>query len=74
MIFTDLEKADDKKLRNVMRWTFEKKKVLTKHVTFIKNIYINIVTSVKTYDDESNAFSIKIITSRVNTESLYFSH
>jgi hypothetical protein len=36
------------------------KKVSTKYVALIKDIYINIMNDVKIYDGESNIFSIKI--------------
>jgi hypothetical protein len=37
-----------------------KKKVPTKYITLIKDMYANVVISVRACDDESNAFSIKI--------------
>jgi hypothetical protein len=60
MIFINLEKIYDKILRNIIWWVLEKKKVPTKCVTRIKNIYTNIVISIKAYNDESNIFFIKI--------------
>jgi Reverse transcriptase (RNA-dependent DNA polymerase) len=60
MIFIDLEKAYDKVPRNIMWWALEKKRVPTKYVTFIKDIYINIVICVRACDGESDAFPIKI--------------
>ena len=41
MIFIDLEK------QNVMWWALEKKKVSTKYVTFIKDIYDDVVVASK---------------------------
>jgi hypothetical protein len=46
MIFIDLEKTYDKVSRNVMWWALQKDKVPSKYITFIKNMYDNIVTSV----------------------------
>ena len=44
MVFIDQEKAYDKVTRNVMWWTLEKHKVLTKYINLIKNMYNNVVT------------------------------
>lgn len=60
MIFIDLEKAYDKVPRNVMWWALEKKKVPTKYVNLIKDMYDNVVTSVRTCDGETSDFPIKI--------------
>jgi Reverse transcriptase (RNA-dependent DNA polymerase) len=38
----------------------KKKRIPTKYVTLIKDMYTNIMTSVRTYNGESNAFLIKI--------------
>jgi Reverse transcriptase (RNA-dependent DNA polymerase) len=59
MIFIDLEKTYDKVPRNIM-WALEKKRVPTKYVTLINDMYTNIVTSVRACVDESDAFLIKI--------------
>ena len=48
MVFIDLEKAYDKIPRNVMWWALNKHKVQTKYVGFIKDMYNNVVTSVRT--------------------------
>lgn len=47
MIFIDLEKVYDKIPKKIMWWVLEKKKVPTKYATLIKNMYDDIVTSVK---------------------------
>ena len=47
-VFIDLEKAYDKIPTNIMRWALDKRKVLSKYVTLIKDIYNNVVTSVRT--------------------------
>jgi hypothetical protein len=60
MIFIDLEKTYDKIPKNIMWWVFEKKRVPTKYVTLIKDMYTNIVTCVKICDNESDVFPIKI--------------
>jgi hypothetical protein len=60
MIFIDLEKAYDKVPRNIMWWALEKKRVTTKYVTLIKDIYRNIMTFIRECDGESDVFPIKI--------------
>jgi hypothetical protein len=60
MIFIDLEKAYDKIPRNIMWWALKRKLVPTKYATLIKDMYTNVVTCVRTYDDESDTFPIKI--------------
>jgi hypothetical protein len=60
MIFIDLEKAYDKVTRNIMWWTLQKHNVLTKYITLIKDMYDNIVTSVRTSDGDTNDFPINI--------------
>lgn len=60
MIFIDLEKAYDKIPRNVMWWALEKKKVPTKYVTLIKDMYADVTTTVRACDSETSDFPIKI--------------
>ena len=60
MVFIDLEKAYDKIPRNVMWWALEKHKVPTKYITLIKDMYNNVVTSVRTSDVDTDDFPIKI--------------
>ena len=60
MVFIDLEKAYDKIPRNVMWWALEKHKVPTKYITLIKDMYDNVVTSVRTSDGDTNDFPIRI--------------
>jgi hypothetical protein len=60
MIFIDLEKAYDKVPRNVMWWVLQKHKVSSKYITLIKNMYDNVVTSVRTSDGDTNDFPINI--------------
>jgi hypothetical protein len=55
-----LQKAFDKALMNVIWWALQKHKVSTKYITLIKDIYDNIVTSVRTSDRDTNDFSIDI--------------
>ena len=50
MVFIDLEKAYDKIPMNVMWWVLDKHKVPTKYVGLIKDMYNNVVTSVRTSD------------------------
>jgi hypothetical protein len=56
MIFIDLKKVYDKILQNVMWWEVEKKIVQTKYIIVIKDMYINIVISIRACDDKSNIF------------------
>jgi hypothetical protein len=60
MVFIDLEKAYDKVPRNVTWWTLQKHKVSTKYITLIKDMYDNVVTSVRTSDGDINDFLINI--------------
>jgi hypothetical protein len=60
MIFIDLEKGYDKVPRNVMWWALQKHKVSSKYITLIKDMYDNIVTSVRTSDRDTNDFLINI--------------
>jgi hypothetical protein len=60
MIFIDLEKAYDKVPRNVMWWALQKNKVSSKYITLIKDMYDNVVTSVRTSDGDTNDFQINI--------------
>jgi hypothetical protein len=60
MIFIDLEKANDKVTRNIMCWALQKHKVSSKYITLLKDMYDNVVTSVRTSDGDTNDFSINI--------------
>jgi hypothetical protein len=60
MVFIDLKKAYDKVSKNIMWWALQKHKVSTKYITLIKDIYDNIVTSVRTSDGDTNDFLINI--------------
>jgi hypothetical protein len=60
MVFIDLEKDYDKVSRNVMWWALQKHKVSTKYITLIKDMYYNVVTSVRTSDRDTNDFPINI--------------
>jgi hypothetical protein len=53
IIFIDLEKAYDKVHRTVMWWTLQKHKVSTRYITLIKDMYDNVVTSVRISDGPS---------------------
>jgi hypothetical protein len=50
MIFIDLEKVYDKVPRNIMWWDLQKHKVSIKYIILIKDMYDNVVTSVRTND------------------------
>jgi hypothetical protein len=71
MIFIDLEKTYDKVLRNVMWWALQKHKVSSKYITIIKDMYDNVVTSVRTSDGDTNDFPINIGLHQGSTLSLY---
>jgi hypothetical protein len=60
MVFVDLEKAYDKVPRNIMCWALQKHKVSSKYITLFKDMYDNVVTSVRTSDGDTNDFSINI--------------
>jgi hypothetical protein len=60
MIFIDLGKTYDKVTRNVMWWVLQKHKVSSKYITLIKDMYDNVVTSVRTSDRDNNDFLINI--------------
>jgi hypothetical protein len=60
LVFIDLEKANDKMRRNVMLWVLQKHKVSTKCISLIKDIYANVVTSVRTSDRDTDDFPINI--------------
>jgi hypothetical protein len=60
MIFINLQKAYDKVSKNVMWWALQKHKVSSKYITLIKDMYDNVVTSVRTSDGDTNDFPINI--------------
>jgi hypothetical protein len=55
-----LEKAYNKVPRNIMWWALQKHKISTKYITLIKDMYDNVVTSVRTSDGDTNDFPINI--------------
>jgi hypothetical protein len=60
MISIDLEKAYDKVPKNIMWWALQKRKVSIKYIILIKDMYDNVVTSVRTSDGDTNDFPINI--------------
>jgi hypothetical protein len=54
VVFIDLEKAYDKIPRNVKWWALEKHKFLAKYISLIKDMYDNVMTSVPTYDGDTD--------------------
>jgi hypothetical protein len=60
MVFIDLEKTYDKMSRNIMWWALQKRKVSAKYIILIKDMYDNVVTSVRTSDRDIKDFSINI--------------
>jgi hypothetical protein len=46
--------------RNVMWWALQKHKVSSKYIILIKDMYDNIMTSVRTSDGDTNDFPINI--------------
>jgi hypothetical protein len=71
MIFIDLEKAYYKVPRNVMWWALQKHKVSSKYITLIKDMYDNVVISVRTSDGDTNDFPINIGLQQVSALSPY---
>jgi hypothetical protein len=71
MVFIDMEKAYDKMSRNVIWWALQKHKVSTKYITPIKDMYDNVVTSVRTSDGDDNDFPINIVLHQGSTLSPY---
>jgi hypothetical protein len=71
MVFIDLEKAYDKVSKNIMWWALQKHKVSTKYITLIKDMYDNVVTSVRTSDRDINDFLINIVLHQWSTLSPY---
>jgi len=71
MVFIDLEKAYDKIPINVMWWALDKYKVPSKYMTLIKDMYNNVVTSVRTNDGNIDYFPIKIRLHQGSALSLY---
>jgi hypothetical protein len=71
MIFIELEKAYEKVPRNVMWWALQKYKVSSKYITLIKDMYDNVVTSVRTGDEDTNDFPINIELHQGSTLSPY---
>jgi hypothetical protein len=59
MVLIDLKKTCDKIARNVMWWPLDKQ-VPAKYVGLIKNMYNNVVTSVRTNNGDTNDFPIRI--------------
>jgi hypothetical protein len=60
MVFINLQKSCNKILRNVISWALDRHKVPTKYIGLIKDIYNNVVTSVRTSDRDTNDFPITI--------------
>jgi hypothetical protein len=71
MVFIDLEKAYDKVSRNIMWWVLQKHKVSTKYIILIKDMYDNVMTSVRTSDGDANDFPINIGLHQGSTLSPY---
>jgi hypothetical protein len=55
----------------VMWWALEKHKVSTKYINLIKDMYINVVTSVRTSDEDTDDFPINIGLHQVSALSPY---
>ena len=60
MVFIGLEKAYDKMPRNFIWWALKRHKVSTKYINLIKDMYKDVVTSVRTNDRDTDEFSINI--------------
>jgi hypothetical protein len=61
MVFIDLEKVYDKVTRNIMWQALQKHNISIKYITLIKDMYDNVVTSVRTSDGDTNDFPINIV-------------
>jgi hypothetical protein len=61
MIFIDLEKVYDKVTKNAMWWALQKHKISSNYIILIKDMYDNVVTSVRISDGDTNDFSINIV-------------
>ena len=57
--FIDLEKAYEKQLSNAMWWVLCKHKFSTNYVSLIKDMYNNVMTSIRTIDGIGR-FSIRL--------------
>jgi hypothetical protein len=71
MVFIDLKKDYNKMPRNVIWWTLQMYKVSTKYITLVKDMYDNIVPSVRTSDEDTNDFLINIRLHQGSALSLY---
>jgi hypothetical protein len=71
MVFIDLEKDYDKVPTNIMWWALQKHRVSTKYITLIKDMYDNVVASVRTSDRNTNNFPINIGLRQRSTLSPY---
>ena len=60
LVFIDLEKAYDKIPRNIMWQSLDKHKVPSKYMTLIKDMYNNVVTSVRTNDGNTVTPRLKL--------------
>jgi hypothetical protein len=60
MIFIDLEKVYDKVTRNIMWWALQKHEVSLKYITLIKDMYDNVVTSIRISNGDTSDFPINI--------------
>jgi hypothetical protein len=61
MVFIDLDKAYDKVSSNAMWWVLQKHKVSIKYIALIKDMYDNVMVSVRTSDRDTNDFPINIV-------------
>jgi len=58
MVFIDLEKAYDKMSREVLWWTLMKKRVPSKYIDIIRDMYDEVVANVRTYGGITSNFFI----------------
>jgi Reverse transcriptase (RNA-dependent DNA polymerase) len=59
------------KYQKILWWVLKKKRVSTKYITLIKDMYTNVMTCVIAYDDESDTFPIRIELHQRSTLSPY---
>jgi len=60
MVFIDLEKANDRALREIIWWVLDKKRVPSKYIDIVKDMYDEAIAIVRTTGRETSEFSITV--------------